>query len=110
MTEKVTVQKVVIEGKTYVPEDSVAPTLTGNRAVLVVDRGWIFAGDVTVEGNRIKLSRAVQVLRWERNGFAGLVADPKGAGANLLKMVGVVDIPSDAEIFRVPVPDTWGVA
>jgi hypothetical protein len=27
---------------------------TGTRAVVVVDRGWIFAGDVTRENGRIK--------------------------------------------------------
>lgn len=30
-------------------------TQTGSRAVVVVDRGWIFAGDVTRENGRILL-------------------------------------------------------
>lgn len=32
--------------KTYVKESSIQTPPAGNRAIIVVDRGWIFAGDV----------------------------------------------------------------
>jgi len=56
-------QKIVVDGVVYVPE-SQRPR--GNRAVVVVDRGWIFAGDVVRENGRIKLSRAIHVFRWKK--------------------------------------------
>ena len=40
---------VQINGVDYVR----AAQSNGNRAVVVVDRGWIFAGDVTMEDGRI---------------------------------------------------------
>jgi hypothetical protein len=76
-----------------------------NRAVVVVDRGWIFAGDVTRENGRIKLTRALHVFKWENIGFAKMV---KTADADL-RPIPDVDIPEDSEIFCVPVGDSWGL-
>jgi len=44
---------IEINGETYIKKSS-APT--GSRIVLVVDKGWIFAGDVTEENGRIYLA------------------------------------------------------
>jgi cytochrome oxidase assembly protein ShyY1 len=96
-------KNVMIDGVEYAPMKP-----AGNRAVVVVDRGWIFAGDVTRANGRIRLARAVHVMRWESVGFAGLVDDPKKA-KGVLKSVADVDIPENAEIFCVPVADGWGL-
>lgn len=95
---------VIIDGVEYAP----VTKATGTRAVVVVDRGWIFAGDVTRENGRIKLSRALHVLRWESVGFSGMINNPKKAKADL-RPVADVDIPEGAEIFCVPVADQWGL-
>lgn len=79
-----------------------------NRCVVVVDRGWIFAGDVTEENGRIRLSDAVWVFRWEECGFDGVLANPKNSKVTLKKMNHVVDIPRESEVFRVPVSEDWG--
>jgi len=81
-----------------------APIKTGNRAVVVVDRGWIFAGDVTEKDGRIYLTNAVWVFRWEGCGFAAVIDDPSLAD---IRPISDLDIPAGAEIFRVPVWDTW---
>lgn len=95
---------ITVNGVDYVPA-STRPT--GTRAVVVVDRGWIFAGDVTRENGRIHLANAVHVFRWENVGFAGIIADHKAGNADL-RPIADVDIPAGAEVFSVPVPDTWG--
>ena len=59
---------------------------------------------------RIQLSRAVWVFRWESVGFAAVVADPKKSKADIRPLSTVVDIPADAEVFRLPVGDDWGLA
>lgn len=97
-------ESIVINGTDYVPA-STKPK--GNRAVVVVDRGWIFAGDVTRENGRIYIADTVHVFRWESVGFAGIIADDK-AGNLDLRPIADVDIPAGAEVFSVPVPDTWG--
>lgn len=94
---------ITINGVEYAPVKS-----NGNRAVVVVDRGWIFAGDVTERAGRIYLSRAVWVFRWESVGFAAVVADPKKSKADI-RPIDDVDIPKGSEIFRIPVADDWGL-
>jgi hypothetical protein len=95
---------VIIDGVEYAPINKT----NGNRAVVVVDRGWIFAGDVTRENGRIWLSRALHVFKWESVGFAGMIDNPKKAKADL-RPVADVDLPEGAEIFCVPVPAEWGL-
>lgn len=95
---------VTINGIEYAPVNKT----TGNRAVVVVDRGWIFAGDVTRKDGRIMLSRALHVFKWESIGFAGMIENPKKANADL-RPIADVDIPEGAEIFCVPVSNEWGL-
>lgn len=95
---------VIINGVEYAPVNKAS----GNRAVVVVDRGWIFAGDVTRQDGRIRLSRALHVFKWESVGFAGMIDNPKKAKADL-RPVADVDIPEGAEIFCVPVAAEWGL-
>ncbi|MGB0143054.1 MAG: hypothetical protein ACPF8W_08195 [Luminiphilus sp.] len=94
-------ETISINGVEYAP---VASRPEGTRAVVVVDRGWIFAGDVTRENGRIHLSRALWVFKWESIGFAEMV---ETANADL-RPIADVDIPEGAEIFTVPVPSDWG--
>jgi hypothetical protein len=98
------VKTVIIDGIRYIEEQP-----RGHRAVIVVDRGWIFAGDVTEANGRIRLDRAVWLLRWESIGFDGVIANPKSDKVKLCELAGPVDLPADAEIFRVPVADDWGL-
>ena len=98
-------KEIIIDGVKYVAENTKP---SGNRAVIVVDRGWIFAGDVTRENGRIHLSNAVHVFRWESVGFAAVCDDPIKAKADL-RPISDVDMPEDAEIFCIPVHGKWGL-
>jgi len=83
--------------------------LEEKRVVVVVDRGWIFAGDQsTTSDGYIKLTNAVHVFRWESMGFAKMIEDWKNTKVDLRK-VADVELPRDAVIFRVPVPKEWGL-
>ena len=99
-------EKIEINGVEYVRGDA---RPTGTRAVVVVDRGWIFAGDVVRENGRIRLDRAVWVFRWESIGFDGMIADPKSYKVVIRPIPNGVDLPEGAEIFLVPVDDSWGL-
>ena len=101
---------MTLNGVRYVREDAIpAAQPNGNRAVVVVDRGWIFAGDVTENDGKITLERAVWVFRWESIGFAGVLAEPKSSKVSLKPMPTPVEIPAGSEIFRCPVSDHWGL-
>ena len=92
---------ITINGVEYAPVNR----SSGTRAVIVVDRGWIFAGDVTREDGRIRLSRPVHVFRWESIGFAKMIETEDAD----LRPIADVDMPEDAEIFCIPVHDKWGL-
>lgn len=102
-------QIITIDDKKYIRADSIPTPPSGNRAVIVVDRGWIYAGDVTEENGRIYLDRAVWVFRWESIGFDGVLRDPKSDQATIKPMPARVDIPAASEVYRVPVADDWGL-
>ena len=99
---------IKIDDIEYVRNDLCAQPVSGTRAVIVVDRGWIFAGDVIRENGRIKLSRAIHVFRWESIGFNGMISNPKSNKVTL-KPLADVDMPESAEIFAIPVSDDWGM-
>jgi len=99
-----------IDNTEYVRADSVPAAIpNGSRVVVVVDRGWIYAGDVEERDGRIYLTRAVWVFNWSGVGFDGVLKDPKSSKVQIRKMDHMVDIPADSEIFRVPVSDDWGL-
>lgn len=104
--------EIEINGEVYVKQNSDG----GQRCVVVVDRGWIYAGNVydechPVAGHRIKIKNAVWVFRWKRVGLDGVLKDPDQAGVTIKSLPNessTVDLPGDAEVYRIPVPDGWG--
>lgn len=103
------VETVSINGVVYVKQGSQPIVPVGPRVVLVADRGWIFAGDLTQKDGRIYLDNAVLVQSWSSVGFDGLLKDPKSQNVKLKKLEHRVDLPVDAELFRVPVVPNWGL-
>lgn len=104
-------QKITLDGIEYVRADSVGEkALPGKRYVVVLDRGWVVAGDVeTTPNGRLRITRALHIRNWLEIGFDGMVADPKSKKVIIRPMPNGFDCPADAELFRVPVNDTWGL-
>lgn len=101
---------ITVNGVRYIPEGSAASApIPGKRAVLVIDRGWVFAGDVERKDGRIYLTRAVLVQSWSEIGFDGMLADPRSGKVRIKKLPTTVDFPADAELFAAPVGDSWGL-
>ena len=91
--------------------DDAAPTqqIANGRFVLVVDRGWIFAGDQSItEDGYVRLDNAIHVFRWESIGFAKMRVEWKSEKVDL-RPVTPVEVPTSAVIFRIPVDAGWGV-
>lgn len=100
------IETISINGKDYIPAESMRSSISGSRAVIVVDRGWVFAGDVERKDGFIYLRRALHVFKWQSVGFAGMIENTKKAD---LRPIADVQIPEGAEIFCVPVVDDWGL-
>ena len=102
-------KKISIDGVDYVRADCLLPAASGKRAVLVLDRGWVVAGDVELVDGRLRVTRALHIRRWESIGFDGMVANPKSEKVIIKPIPNGFDVPADAELFRVPVADNWGL-
>jgi hypothetical protein len=98
--------ELTVNGTKYIPADSIQIMPKGCRFIVVVDRGWVFAGDVKRENGRILISNALHVFTW-KEGVANLAHNLAKAKADL-RPIGNVDIPMGAEIFSIPVDDNWG--
>ena len=110
MTTTASLSTIQINGITYAPVGSQTTVPTGNRAVVIIDRGWIFAGDVETDEvtKDLVIHNAIHVFRWESIGFTGVLANPKDSKVTLKKSPYPVRVPSGSVIFTVPVDDNWG--
>lgn len=79
----------------------------GPRHICVLDRGWIFVGDLLMEGSECTLSRAQNIRRFKKVGFGGLTKGAKHAEAILDKCSAPIKFRRDAMIFCVPVGEDW---
>jgi hypothetical protein len=78
------------------------------RFVLIIDRGWIFAGDQTLtEDGYVRLDRCIHVFGWQKIGFAKMIQEWDSPNVDL-RPAEPIEVPPDAVIFRVPVPQDWG--
>jgi hypothetical protein len=98
--------EIELNGVKYAP---VQPAPSGTRAVVVVDRGWVFAGDVSESDGKVTLERAINVRNWSSIAFNGMVKNPTSDKVTLDHMENPVEIPVGAILFRVPVKDSWGL-
>lgn len=100
---------ITINGTRYVREDTIPAPPLGNRAVVIADRGFIYAGNLTRQDDgSILLTNAVNVRSWKKGGIGGLLSDPAEAGAQLDPVAYPVEFPSGTVLQIVAVPDTWG--
>lgn len=107
---KIDADTVTINGQKYVLASAMpAPLPTGNRYVVVLDRNWVIAGDVTEENGRIIFDRAVLVQSWSGCGFDGMLRDPKSSAVKLKKLDQRMSTPADSEILRAKVSNDWGL-
>lgn len=100
---------MVIDGVEFVRADSVTPRATGNRKVVVADRGYIYAGDVEIKNGIYILSNAVNLFRFSSIGLDGAIANPKSDKVVIKKLTTPVEIPFGSILHMFPVSDDWGM-
>ena len=113
MTPSIDRPTIVIDGTEYIRKDSflAASIPAGSREVVVIDRGWIFAGDVerSPESGDLTIYNAIHVFRWESIGYTGVLENPTSDKVVLKTCKYPVKVPAGSVIFTNPVDDNWGI-
>lgn len=80
----------------------------GDRHIVVLDRGWIFAGRMSLdtETNVYTVTDCVNIRYFKKVGFGGLSQGAKKAEATLDKCV-PIKFHARAMIFCVPISEGW---
>ena len=60
---KTNIDKITIEGKDYVPADSVQE-YDGDIKIVILQRGWVMIGRFERDGNDCKLHNASVIRKW----------------------------------------------
>ena len=103
-----TPKTIRIDNEEYVRASDIGgPAPIGNKFIVVLDRGWIFAGNLDRDDDDTcwVLTNAVNIRKWATGGFGLLTRNPHEAGAVLDKSQDVV---FERFIHKVPVADDWG--
>jgi hypothetical protein len=113
MTLSADLNTIQVNGVEYVRKDSVssASVPTGNREVVVIDRGWIFAGDVVRDEatGDLTIYNAIHVFRWEEIGYTGVLENPASKKVTLKTCAYPVKVPAGSVIFTNPVSADWAI-
>lgn len=87
---KIKVDELVIDGVTYVPKDS-QKCYEGDAKIVVLQRGWIYVGRLSKDGNTCRLTNAYNIRTWgTTKGLPELVHGPTPS-TKLDKCEGVVE-------------------
>lgn len=89
---KITDERIEINGKLYVPEGSQkSPNYTGDIKIVVLQRGWVYIGRFSRNGNDCKLENAYNIRTWgTTKGLPELVNGPTN-NTKLDKCEGIVE-------------------
>ena len=87
-------------------EQATANCAEGDRHLVVLDRGWIFAGDMSLKDNVYTVVNCKNVRKWGKGGFGALTKSASLAGATLDECE-PIRFKSSALIFAVPIAEDW---
>lgn len=91
MSEKVDISEIVVDGKKYVPVNTVKE-FEGDIKIVILQRGWIMIGKFERNGNDCKLHNASVIRNWGTTKGLGELADGGATkDTKLDKCYGVVE-------------------
>ena len=104
------VKTISVDGVDYVRVDRAPKPSSGRRHLVVMDRGWVFVGDLEEHGEgTITLNRAVNVRRWDSIGLNGAANGDGQSDVDLERFDQPVEVPNGVVLFRIKVCDDWGL-
>ena len=91
-------------------KEATANCAAGDRHIVVLDRGWIFAGSMSFDKDTkvYTVTNCTNIRKWSKGGFGLLSKDAKESEA-VLDDCATIRFGATAMIFCVPISDDWGV-
>lgn len=91
MEKKVDVSSIVVEGKTYVPKETVQE-YDGDIKIVILQRGWNMIGRFVRNGNDCKLHNAAVIRKWGTSrGLGEIASGGPNPETKLDKTYGIVE-------------------
>ena len=87
---KTAIESIVVEGKTYLPADSVQE-YEGAIKIVILQRGWVMIGKFERNGNDCKLHNASVIRKWGTTNGLPELCNGKLSDTILDKCYGVVE-------------------
>ena len=89
-------------------EAATANCAQGDRHIAVLDRGWIFAGNMSLdkETGVYTMTNCANIRRWTKGGFGAVTQSVKESGATLDKCA-TIKFHARAMILCVPIGSDW---
>lgn len=84
------VDEIVVEGRRYVPADSVKPEIVGSVKIAILQRGWVMIGRFERNGSDCKLHNASVIRVWGTTRGLGELANGPTQNTKLDKCFGLV--------------------
>lgn len=97
---------ITINGVDDIPVSEAGPTPETKKQILVLQRGWIFIGDLTKDGDEFVLSNAQNIQRWGTKDGLGQLAMSGPTSGTVLKGAGTVRCHELTVVFRMDVDES----
>jgi hypothetical protein len=92
MSVKPDIQEIVIDGKTYVPKESISLNLSGNIKIVILQRGWVMVGILERNGSDCVLRNASVIRVWgTTRGLGEIAKNGPTKDTKLDKTYGIVE-------------------
>jgi hypothetical protein len=89
---KKSIDKITIEGKDYIPVDSLAsPENEGEIKIVILQRGWVMIGRLERDGTDCKLHQAYNIRRWGTEKGLGQLANEGRQENTVMDYCGLVE-------------------
>ena len=81
---------VTFDGIDYIPASEATPKPESSKSIVILQRGWVFIGDLSKDGEEFTLSNAQNIQRWGTTDGLGQLALSGPTNSTQLKPAGTV--------------------
>ncbi len=97
---------ISITGVDYIPASEAGPKPETSKSIVILQRGWVFIGDLTKTGEEFALLNAQNIQRWGTTEGLGQLALSGPTSDTILKPAGTVRFHELTVVARLDVDDS----